>query len=146
MSQTPDRAQRNRMLRRRSHKTRRTGHVNEENAASATGAEGEPSGGHTDLASPAQTNAEELAVVERARTQLHVDPQPLAPFGFAPRGDRSSAVPTGKPGSSIVGAAKGLRERRQGKVSINGTIATEGAKKMMAHSDAVRAARKAARR
>jgi len=79
-------------------------------------------------------------LLEDARTELKANPKPLEPsFGFTPGGERSSAAPTGKPGAPIVGAARGLRERRHGTVSINGTEPTPRAKKLIARSEALRA-------
>jgi hypothetical protein len=77
-------------------------------------------------------------LLKQAKRELGIEPQQHAPFGFRPAGDRSSAVPLARPGASIVGAARGLRERRRGQVSINGAVATAAAKKLIEKSEIAR--------
>jgi hypothetical protein len=130
------------MLRRRSHNKPADADV------SVTGEMAQPRERSSGTAGPDTETQEGLRaqeefreeLLEDARAELKANPKPLEPsFGFTPGGERSSAAPTGKPGAPIVGAARGLRERRHGTVSINGTEPTDRAKKLIARSKALRA-------
>lgn len=81
---------------------------------------------------------------QKAEDHFGVELRPITDFpdlnNALVTGERSGSVPIGKPGASIVGAARALRAMRRGQTSMRGGPITERAQELVARSEAARAA------